>query len=161
MKVVSIIIVALLIGCTPKSKELEYTQNEIAFAPFAKLQIVPTFEKPIAYELTQHGPYLLLYSEYEGQGGYNWGNIATIKKINLSEEQYIEATKLLRECLTSLPQNDDAFGPDGATWILEATAYQYLKTSIWEPEDEAEKRGYSKLIELRAYLHKLVIESSN
>jgi hypothetical protein len=66
----------------------------------------------------------------------------------------------LEACLTTLPQNDQILGHDGTTWVLETTAFQYLKTAIWEPEHETVKRGYSGLIELRNYLNQLVIEGS-
>lgn len=160
MKIVSIIILVLLSGCATKSKETDYTQNEWIFSPFALIKIVPTFEKPIEYELTQHEPYALFYSEYDGKGGYNWGKKVKTTRINLSKEQHIKAVELLNACLTTLPRNDHSLGPDGTTWILETTAFQYLKTIIWDPEYETTKRGYSRLIELRNYLNQLVIESS-
>ena len=160
MKIVSIILGVLLSGCAPKNIEVEHTLNELVFTPFLRIQIAPTFEKPIEYELTPHEPYLLLYSEYEGKGGYNWGKKGKTKRINLSEDQHIKVIELLEGCLTSLPQNDRTIGPDGDIWILETTVFQYLKTMIWEPEEQAELRGYSSLIELRNYLNKLVIEGS-
>lgn len=150
----------LLCGCVIKNIELDYTSKELIFSPFALIQIAPTFEKPIEYELTQHEPYMLLYSEYEGEGGYNWGEKVKIIRIRLTEEQHIKATELLKACITTLPLTDQAIGPDGTTWIIETTVFQYLKTMIWDPEEETESRGYSGFIELRNYLDKLVIESS-
>ena len=160
MKIVGIIIFALFSGCATKSIKLDSAMDERIFSPFALIQIAPTFEKPIEYELTQHEPYVLFYSEYDGKGGYNWGKKVKTTRIDLSEEQHIKAVELLKSCLTTLPQNDHALGPDGTTWVLETIAFQYLKTIIWEPEHETTERGYSGLIELRNYLNQLVAEGS-
>jgi hypothetical protein len=158
MKIINIIILALLSGCATKSAQLDYTLKDWIFSPFAKIQIAPTFEKPIEYELTQHEPYLLLYSEYKGRGGYNWGEKEKAIKIPLTKEQHAKAIELLEVCLTTLPQSDRTLGLDGTTWVLETTAFQYLKTIIWEPEIDTAERGYSGLFELRNYLSQIVIE---
>jgi hypothetical protein len=158
MKIFSTIIALLLGGCATKSMVVDYTLDPFD-SPFARIQIAPTFENPIEYELTRHEPYMLIYSEYTGKGGYNWGSRGKITQISLSEEQHAKAIELLTVCLTTLPQNDQALGPDGTSWVLETTAFQYLKTIIWEPELETAQRGYSGLIELENYLNQLVVES--
>lgn len=105
----------------------------------------------------QREPYLL-YSEYGGRGGYNWGRKEKTIKITLTKEQHAKAIELLEECLTTLPQSDRTLGLDGTIWVLEASSFQYLKTIIWEPEIETVERGYSGLLKLKNYLNQIVIE---
>lgn len=156
----SFLLIVCLSGCESKGLIDQYTLGELVFSPYLKLQVAPTFDHPVEYELTRHEPYQLRYTEYEGHGGYNWGKRSRVLVIELTEEQHTKAEEYIKSCLTNLPTNDEVFGMDGTTWLLESSVYQYIKVAVWSPEHDTAARGYSGLLELRDHLAKIVLNES-
>ena len=119
-----------------------------------KLQVIPTRSHPLIYELTRGSKIELKITQYEGLGGYEWGNIEREYIIPIKLEENKKILDLLHHAL-ELTLRDETMGMDGSIWILESKLYQPLKITIWSPEYKMVSRGYENLVKLEKYLKSL------
>ena len=150
-------LVASLMGCASSDLLTEETHpfNYMLDAPRFKLQISPSFHHPEEFEIPNGRPYQLIYKKYSGKGGYDWG-IPTKSIISLTEAQHENLVESIDATLESVSLADDTVGFDGVTYVLESSRFQYLKLSIWTPQEDTERRNLENLLKLEKHLRRLV-----
>src|SRR5690554_6660431 len=121
------IILFAITGCASPEISIDYTLDEMIWAPWLRIQVAPTFEPPEEYQVNRHDPHMLVYKVYSGSGGYDWGKAHKILRISLTTEQHDKVKELADKVLTEFPLRDEVIGFDGTTWILESSIYQYTK----------------------------------
>lgn len=151
-----VLFLTALAGCVGPEKSIEYTLSDLIQAPWLRIQVAPTFEAPEQYEVNRHDPHLLIYTQYSGSGGYDWGKKHKVIRVPLTLEQHEKTKSLADAVLREFPRRDEVVGFDGTTWVFESSIYQYTKLAAWTPEHNTADRGYVSLLELRDYLHGLV-----
>lgn len=145
-----------LVGCSNQYDYLDdHPMGDHWMFHLIRLQIVPTFESPVIYEVTNGEPYNLYITTYEGQGGYDWGNIQNKSTVELTKEEYDGIIEALEVTLENYPLKDQVGGKDGSSWVLESSKYQYVKLSAWLPTYKTKERGYSAFVRLRDILAKI------
>jgi hypothetical protein len=83
---------------------------------------VPTFHAPISARIWRSGEkQFLATKQLDGRGGYGMGQLSFQDTRSLSDDEWNEFMRLLRQSgYWDLPSNDDSPRPnDGATWIIE------------------------------------------
>lgn len=150
------LLLSLLVGCVQHENRDKGPLHDLIWGSWVRLQIAPTFEAPIEYELNQHAPYYLIYTEYSGAGGYDWGEKVKVLRISLSPEEHESVKQKISSALEAFPIKDEVMGPDGTIWVLESNLYTYTKVAAWTPEYETEVRGYPELLQLEGHLRDLV-----
>ncbi|GAB3382027.1 hypothetical protein NCG89_10135 [Spongiibacter taiwanensis] len=151
-----IILIFLLTGCASKSSLNDHPLIDIWAANPIKLQVVPTFRSPIIYEVIDYEPKRIIVTIYEGQGGYDWGNIKKQYSVNLTDSEYQKILSLHTEVLENFPLTDKVGGKDGSMWVLETGRHQYSKLSSWSPRYKTSERGLSALVKFKDLLASLV-----
>lgn len=146
----------LLVGCTSNNNYRDdHPLGDLWMFNLLKMQIVPTFQAPVIYEVTNGEPFNLYVTKYKGQGGYEWGGIEEKYMIQLTRSEYDQIVHALEKVLSQYPLKDEVGGKDGSIWVLESSMYQYVKLTSWSPKYKTEERGYSALVELCNILSKI------
>ena len=84
---------------------------------------IPTFHSPVSTRIWRSGKkQFLVTKELDGKGGYGMGQLLFQDLRPLSDDEWNEFMRLLRQSgYWDLPSTDDSHRPqDGATWIIEA-----------------------------------------
>lgn len=120
-------------------------------SPFFYLAIAPTFSEPWEYEITSDH---LILKEYDGLGGYEWGNATVTASIEVTKEQEAELRRLtvaaIKDVILEEEKGIDVIVMDGTNWFLHSD-YGFgpgLVTSTNNPTDS--------FFELKNYLEKIL-----
>lgn len=85
----------------------------------------PTFHSPIAVRIWRSGEKVFLTAkQLDGKGGYGLGNLKNEVTRQLTDEEWLEATRLIQSTgFWDLPPIETALPPnDGALWVIEGRA---------------------------------------
>lgn len=83
---------------------------------------IPSFHSPISVRIWRAGEkQFLVTKQLDGKGGYGMGHLALEELQSLSDDEWNEFMRLLRQSgYWDLPSVDDSPPPnDGATWVIE------------------------------------------
>jgi hypothetical protein len=83
---------------------------------------IPTFHAPISVRIWRSGEkQFLVTKQLDGRGGYGMGQLASQDLRSLSDDDWNEFMRLMRQAgFWDLPSHDDSPPPnDGATWFIE------------------------------------------
>jgi hypothetical protein len=96
-----------------------------------------TFHHPIAVRIDATSERATLTAvELDGAGGYDPGQILRRTEFVLDPTAIAQMEAILEQHnFWSLPTSEEAFGLDGAEWIIEAAADKYHVVVRWSPED--------------------------
>jgi hypothetical protein len=82
---------------------------------------IPTFHAPISARIWRSGEkQFLATKQLDGRGGYGMGQLTFQNIRSLSDDEWNEFMRLLRQAgYWDLPSHDDRLPEDGAAWIIE------------------------------------------
>ena len=131
---------ALLSSCSSSPK---YTgQGYDPKSPDFYLSLAPSFSVPFEYEV-QGG--FLIYREYSGLGGYNWGTSRVLAKKEISREEKNRLDELSLQAIEdtiNIEQERNSSGEiivvmDGTEWYIQTGISPFLSISTNNPESKA------------------------
>jgi len=141
MKYIYILFTMLLVCSCSKSPR--YTgQWFVEKSPSFYLSIAPTFDKPYEYEVLDN---TLVYREYSGLGGYNWGSRKVVAKSDITREEQEKIRSLTLDAIAdtiSLEKKRSESGEfivvlDGISWYIQSDVGPFLSIRTNNPESQA------------------------
>ena len=117
-------------------------QKFVEESPTFYLSIAPSFGKPYEYEVQNN---TLVFREYSGLGGYNWGARKVVVTSEISQEVQQNLRALTLEAIADTisiekkrrESGEIVFVADGTTWYIQSDNGAFLSISTNNPESEA------------------------
>ena len=145
MKYFTIIpILVLLCSCasSPKYSGQRYESER----PFFYMSLAPSFSKPFEYEVQGN---TLIYREYSGKGGYNWGTRKVVAKKEISREEKNKLDQLTLQAIEdtiNIEQERNKTGElvvvmDGTNWFIQSGIVPLLSIRT----NNIESSAYNKI----------------
>lgn len=157
MKHYFLILTALLV-CSCSTNPGYTGQQFVEDSPTFYMSIAPSFHKPCEYEVHER---TLVYREYSGAGGYNWGHRTVVATSKISQEQQDKIRSLTLDAIANTisieqfrKENDEeVLVTDGTTWYIQSDIGTFVSISTNNPESKA-------FVELRDLLNSILNQST-